>query len=167
MIFHTMFKSQLQKLTSTITRPVYRWLFPTWIIIFAGLNIYINKIYVVGLLLFNYRFSIIIPYLIFTTINTILAGISINLIIMRIKELGFKSSSAGGFSLVGAFTALLTGACPGCLAGLFPAFIGLFGIPVGITSLPVLGIGLQILSTLFLMIGIYFLTKPLTCKTKD
>lgn len=161
-----MFRSQFAQFLSAIIRPGYRWLFPLWAAIFLLLNIYINQLHVIGFAVFGYNPVIIVPYLIFTLLNTILTGISINLIIMRFRALGFRSTGGGGLSALGTMGALITGACPGCIAGFLPVFIGIFGINVPVTDLPLFGIGLQAVSFLLLLLGIYLLTRPIVCKVE-
>jgi len=162
-----MLKTHFSKIKDVIIKPKYRWFFILWIIIFLAINIFVNEIYVVGASILNYSPVISIPYISFTLLNTFLVAISVNLIIARVRALkSLTSGVAGGLSAIGAFFALLTGACPGCIAGLFPIIIGLIGSPFQLTQLPLFGIELQIISTIFMLIGIYFLTKPFTCKIK-
>ncbi|MDQ7009977.1 MAG: vitamin K epoxide reductase family protein [Candidatus Gracilibacteria bacterium] len=137
-----------------------------WVIIFLGINIYFNDLLVLGFDFLYYENYIKIPYIIFGILNTFLIGLSINLLIDKMKEIKTLNPKTGFFSFIGTFLALLTGACPGCVAGIFPVFIGLFGSNISMYSLPFHGAEIQLLSFVFLIIGIYFLSLNMTCKLK-
>ncbi|MCD5380773.1 vitamin K epoxide reductase family protein [Candidatus Gracilibacteria bacterium] len=137
-----------------------------WVIIFSGINFHFNEIGIVGMGVFDYENTITIPYLVFTILNTVLIALSINLLIDKMKEVKNLNPGMGIFSFIGTFFALLTGACPGCIAGIFPLFVGLFGSNMSMYSLPFHGAEIQIVSFVFLVIGIYFLSKDMTCKIK-
>ena len=70
----------------------------------------------------------------------------------------------GSIGFLGVTGGILGGACPGCFVGLFPAFLGLFGMTATLSILPFNGLEIQVASTALLLFSSYFLTKPLTCK---
>lgn len=139
-------------------------LFILWMIIFSLINYFSNEIYVVGAKLFRYPNWIKIPYIIFTILNTIGVALVINLIIIKVKDLNMHNAWGGVMWMIGTFGALLTGACPGCIAGIFPALAWIFGSTFSLSSLPRWGIEIQLLSTLLLVLSIYLLNKPTVCR---
>jgi len=140
------------------------WLFFLWVIIFSGINYHFNEIAVLWLGFLDYENSIKIPYIAFGLSNALLVWLSMNLLIDKMKELKSLNPWAGVLSMLWTFFALLTGACPGCIAWIFPLFVGLFGSQISMYSLPFHWVELQVLSFAFLIIWIYFLSKDMTCK---
>lgn len=141
-------------------------LFILWVWMFAGINFYLNDLSVVWWGFLEYEYSIKIPYIFFGISNALLIWLSINLLIDKMKELRNLRPWATIFSLVWTFIALLTWGCPWCIAGVFPLFVGLIWVNTTLYSLPFKGVELQILSFLFLIIGIYFLSKDMSCWLK-
>ena len=115
--------------------------------------------------LFNNNLKIIIPFVVFTFLIALLVGLVINLVIIKFKELKHVNK-VSGLAAVGLFGGLLGGACPSCFVGLFPAFLGLFGVTASLSSLPLFGLEIQIGSILLLLISVYFLTKNSVCEVK-
>ncbi len=116
----------------------------------------------------TYSLSFLIPYITLNILVAILTGITINLVVMKIKEWReFKKvNKAGGVAAVGVFTGLLGGACPGCFVGLFPTVAGLFGITASLGVLPLYGLELQIISVVLLGGAVILLTRNPVCKIK-
>jgi len=124
----------------------------------------VNKTYVTLPTLFTaYRISFVIPFIALSLITALLVGVNINLIILKFKEIKLLSG-IGGTASLGLFGGILGGACPGCLVGLFPAFIGLFGVSATLSNLPLFGLEVQIASAGFLILSMFLLTKDVTCK---
>ncbi|MCA9478535.1 MAG: hypothetical protein KC535_05295, partial [Nanoarchaeota archaeon] len=128
------------------------------------LNFWLNEVATIGFRIFSYRLYITIPFIIFTIINAALISISINMSIHRFSQLRNFSVQGTSLSVIGTFFALLTGACPGCIAGFFPVIMGIIGSSLTLNQLPLYGLELQLLSVLILLTGIYLLSKPMTCK---
>lgn len=140
----------------------------TFILIFFGyiiLNSILNETYVtlpmilgtfsvfsVSYVLVN---LIIVPFLIATTIV---------LAIDKVKDLREVSAGKKSVPIIAMAATLLGGACPGCFAGLFPAFIGLFGSALTLSSLPFYGLEIQVASSILLIISINYLTRDTICK---
>jgi len=137
-----------------------------WVIIFLWINIYFNDLHVLGFNFLNYENYIRIPYTTFTIINSLLVWLSVNLLIDKMREIKTLNPKTWFFSFIWTFLALLTGACPWCVAGIFPVFVWIFGSNVSIYSLPWHWTELQVLSFVFLIIWIYFLSKDMVCKIK-
>ena len=137
-----------------------------WIIIFIWINVYLNDLKTLWFWFLNYENYIKIPYITFGILNVLLIGLSINLLIDKMKEIKTLNPKTWFFSFVGTFLALLTGACPWCIAGIFPVFVWMFGSNLTMNSLPFHWTGLQALSFVFLVFWIYFLSKDVTCKIK-
>lgn len=141
-------------------------LFFVWVFIFSGINIYLNDIAELGLWVLQYENSIKIPYLVSIVLNTLLIWLSVNLLIDKMKEVKSLNPWMWIISFIGTFFALLTWACPWCIAGIFPLFVWLFGSHMSMYSLPFHWVEIQILSLVFLIIWIYFLSKDMTCEIK-
>tara|TARA_B100000378_G_scaffold258051_1_gene236951 strand:- start:111 stop:587 length:477 start_codon:yes stop_codon:yes gene_type:complete len=157
----------IQGIKTAVQGP-YFVLFVLWFLLFSTFTIYINQLYVVGNLVFNLPVHIQYPFLAMFVINNALAAISINLAIMRIRILQKAASASRGLgvSFFGTFVGILGGACPGCIAGLFPAFVGLFGSRFALSQLPLYGLELQLLGSVLMILGIYLLTRPIVCLPK-
>lgn len=158
-------KSQILKIKKTFTKP-FIYLFIFWFSLFLFVNIYFNEIYVIWLAMFNYWAKIYVPYVFFTFVNTFLVALSLSLLTFKLKEIRSMSRKWWFFWTIWTFFALLTWACPGCIAWIFPAFMGIFGYNFALISLPFNWLELQVASFVFLLIWIYFLSKDITCKIK-
>ena len=158
-------KIQSQKIKKAITKKEYVFLFFLWCCLFLLLNIYINELYIIRELLFTYPYYIVFPFLFFTTINTLLAALCINLVIIKYHEVKTLSATDSVLGTFGAFCTLLAGACPGCIAGFFPILMGIIGLNITLVQLPLYGIEIQILSMIILLIGAYYASLPMTCST--
>jgi len=141
-------------------------LFFIWVIIFSLINFYFNDLKTVGFWFLHYENYIKIPYIVFWIINALLIGLSINLLIDKMKEIKSINPGAWILSMIWTFFALLTWACPGCIAWIFPVFVWIFGSNISMYSLPLHWTELQILSFVFLIIWIYYLSLDMTCKIK-
>ena len=144
-----------------------------FIAIFAGyfvLNGWVNQLQVTGLTIFTtYRLSYAIPFSVFLLIIPALVALNFNLVVCKfqdIKRMGKRGSlGVGGLGGFGVFAGLVGGACPGCLVGLFPAVVGIFGIVgTSLSVLPYNGLEIQAFSVLLLLIGGFYLTKPVVCE---
>ena len=142
-----------------------------FLFIFIGyfaLNFYINQLYVAGFGIFSYNIKFLVPFLFFIVLVPGLVALNVNLVIHKVGELkhmGKKGSAGvGSVGILGVVGGVVGGACPGCFAGLFPAFIGLFGVTATLGNLPFYGLEIQAASSALLLVSIYYLTKPVTCK---
>ena len=160
-----MASKRLEKIKKvTLTRP-YIFYFIFIVIAFLIVNYYANQLYVTASTLFTYNLAIIIPYLIFTVFIALLIGININLIILKFKEIKAVNNQSG-ITALGVFGGLLGGACPGCFVGVFPAFLGLFGITATLSSLPLFGLEIEMASVALLVVSTVLLTRDNVCKIK-
>ncbi len=141
-------------------------LFFLWMIIFSIFNFHFNEISDIWFWVFSYSWWISIPYIFFLIINTILIALSVNLIIKKVKEIKSLNPWAWVFSILWTSFALLTWACPGCIAWIFPAFVWIFGSNISLYSLPLHWVELQLLSFILLLVWIYYLSFDMTCKIK-
>ena len=133
-------------------------------LIYNFLNIYFNGVHVSLQELSSFSLWFLIPFALFTFLITpFLAGLTITLAIFKIKE-AFTLKSTG-IGMAGLFGGILGGACPGCLVGLFPAILGIFGIAgTSLSVLPLYGLEIQLLSIALLTWAILLLTKEPVCK---
>lgn len=138
-----------------------------WIIIFSGINIYFNDLITLWFSFLNYENYIKIPYIFFGVVNLFLIWLSINLLIDKMKEIKTINPKIWFFSFIWTFFALLSWACPWCIAGIFPVFVGIFGSNITMYNLPFHWTELQVLSFVFLIIWIYYLSKDMICKIKQ
>jgi len=157
------FKNRWERIKTTIAAKPY--LFSALFLGYITLNVIVNQIYVSGFTLLNLNPFFLIPYLILTLLVAFLVALNINLIIAKFKELKHLNKESG-LTALGVFGGLLGGACPGCFVGLFPAFLGLFGVTAAISILPLYGLELQLLSVALLITSIFLLTRDNVCKIK-
>ena len=144
---------------SVLSKP-YRYYFLIFFLGYLVLNFFVNDISKSKEILTSTNIG---NFVIFSMILiALLVSISINLVIMKFREIR-RLNRAGGFAALGMFGGLLGSACPACFIGLFPAFLGLFGITASLTDLPFNGLELQISSILLLIISLFLLTRDSTC----
>lgn len=158
-------EQKLKLRLATLSKP-YIILFPVWFILFVILNIFLNEIHIIGTGIFDLPPRIYMPFIFFTIVNGALVSLNINLIIIKLKDFENMSKRGGVFGTIGTMFAFIAGACPGCVAGLFPAFMGIFGSTFTLNSLPLGGLEIQITSLILLLMGAYYLAKGTTCKIK-
>jgi len=145
-----------------IARP-YSFYFIFFFFLYLIFNIWVNKIYVTYSVVF-YNPSFGIPLLLLMVLVAGLVALNVNLMIMKFRELK-KVNSASGITTLGIFLGILGGSCPGCLVGLFPAFVGIFGgTAAGLEILPFKGLELQVGSLVLLIISAKLMSKPAVCK---
>ena len=155
--------SRIEKIKQVIfTRP-YIYSFIITFILYLIINFLVNDLSKTFPVLFNFNLNIVIPLLILNLLIAALIGINVNLIWLKFKEYR-KINKEQGLTFFGSFIGLLGGACPGCFAGLFPAFLGLFGVTASLSILPFYGLELQVISAVILIISIIFLTNEYICK---
>jgi len=145
----------------------WRYSYIAIVLSFYLLDYYTNEIYIIGFKVFDYNPTIAIPFVTFTILNGLLVGLTLNLAAMRFRELHSFSQMGTGTatSILGTLGALLAGACPGCIAGLLPVVLGLFGATsFTLAQLPFYGVEVLIASFVLLLIGAYTLSRPMTCK---
>lgn len=130
------------------------------------LNIFLNKLYITfPELLGTYLYAS--AFILLQLIIGFGIALAINLSIKRIKDLNLATPKKHKGLISSAIAiSLIASGCPGCIAGLFPAFLGLFGVSASLGILPLYGLELQIISILLLAISIWYLTKPIVCKIK-
>ncbi|MBR9699109.1 hypothetical protein GOV09_01475 [Candidatus Woesearchaeota archaeon] len=133
---------------------------------YIALNTVINQLHISYTVLFNLPLHILIPHLLFNILLPILVALNINLIVFKFQEMK-RLQAHSGIAAVGAFGGLLAGACPGCFVGLFPAFLGLFGVTATLGNLPFFGVELLAISAILLIISAYYLSKNPVCKIKE
>lgn len=155
---------QKEKIKLSLFSTPYVFLYFLWVFLFFLINVFLNDILVTIASLIHFKLYFAFFYGFFYVLNALLIGLSINLIILKYKEIKFVSAKSSLFSVVGTFLAFLTGACPGCVAGFFPVFMGLFGASLSLNDLPFYGIEIQAVSLILLLLGIFYLSKDLSCK---
>lgn len=162
----TLNSRRFQRIKRAILEKPYIFYFIGIFLVYVALNLFINKIYVNLSLFTSFALWFRIPYLLFGfLLIPTLAALTINLSIIKFKEMRrVKSKSSGGFTFLGMFGGILGGACPGCFVGLFPAFLGLFGVTASLSILPFYGLEIQAASVGFLVMAIILLTRDTVCK---
>jgi len=156
---------RLERMRKAIFRKPYVFIFIFIFLAYLGLNFWVNQLYVSFSTLTNLATWFWIPFVLFAfLIVPFLAALTINLSIIRFKEAGFRRRE-GGAASIGFFAGILGGACPGCLVGLFPAVLGLFGIAgTSLSVLPLQGLEIQFLSSALLIFAVFLLTSDVVCK---
>jgi hypothetical protein len=165
-------KMQFKRIKNALCVKPFIFYFILFFISYIGLNFWINELGItIPTLLRSHNWIFVIPYIAFNFIIVpFLVALTINLSIMRFRELKIMRSGTGGGSFLGGLGILggvLGGACPACIAGFLPAFLGIFGI-VGfsLNSLPLKGLEIQFLSSLLLFWAIWLLSREPVCKVK-
>jgi len=148
------------------TRP-YVFYFVFIFIGYLGLNVWVNQLYISFSTLTNLATWFFIPFIFFTFLLVpLLVALTVNLSIIRFKETGFGKRE-GSATSVGVFAGILGGACPGCLVGLFPAFLGVFGVTGSLSILPLYGLEIQLFSVALMGFAIFLLTKDVVCEVPE
>lgn len=152
-----------ERIKKAILKRPYIFSFIGIFIIYIVINLIVNQLYVNLEVFTTFALWFRIPFLFFNfLLIPFLVALTINLSILRFKEAGFgKYTGAAG---LGVFSGILGGACPGCFVGLFPAFVGLFGITATLSSLPLFGFEIQLLSAILLIVAITLLTRDIVCE---
>ncbi len=156
------FKQRFKKIKKVIFSRPYIFYFIFIFLAYIFINLIINKVTVP--VISTYKLKFIIPYLFLNILIAFLIAVNVNLIILKFREIKQLKTKDGGLTFMGVFGGLLGGACPGCFVGLFPAFLGLFGITASLSILPLYGIELQIGSVILLIVSLVLLTKNNICK---
>lgn len=156
-------KERIKRIKKAITKKPYVFYFIGIFLLYIAINLIVNKLYVNLNVFTSLVLWFRIPFILFGFfIIPFLVALTITLSILRFKEAGFgKHTGASG---LGIFAGVFGGACPGCFVGLFPAFLGLFGITASLSVLPLFGLEIQFLSAVFLIIAIHLLTKKVVCE---
>ena len=157
---------RLERIKNAFKKP-YIFSFIFIFLAYIGLNVYVNELHVYTDVLTSYAKWFVVPFLFFNFLLIPgLTALTINLAVLRFKEAGGFGKGAGGagMSSAGIFGGILGGACPGCFAGLFPAFLGLFGVTATLGNLPLFGLEIQIGAAILLTVAIFLLTQDVVCK---
>jgi len=149
---------------ATIKKP-YIYSFIIISLLYLIINFIVNEHSITAPTFFKLNSLFVTFFILFQLSIAFLVAININLIILTIKETPRIGES--GLTVFGIAGGLLGGACPGCLAGLMPAFIGLFGISSTLIKLPLYVLELQAFSVLLLILGLFLLTRPVTCEIPE
>lgn len=154
-------KNRYKEVKDTCKKHLVLWI--GIVIAYVGLNIWVNQVYVIGLSFFtSYTPLFVITFTIVNLLVAILVGANL---VMSMKRIKMYKQAAVGSASIGMFAGLLGGACPGCFAGLFPAVASLFGVTASLSSLPLYGIEIGLLSILILVGTLYWISGPMTCGT--
>ena len=160
-------KERIQRVKDALFKKPYIFYFIFIFLTYIGINILINQTFVTLPVIFNlYRKKFLIPFLFFNfLLLPSLIALTINLSIIKFKESkALNTKKGGGFTFLGIFGGFLGGACPGCFVGLFPAFLGLFGVTASLSVLPLYGLEIQMVSIVFLLVAIVLLTRNIVCE---
>lgn len=155
--------SHLSTIKHVLTKKFYPLSFILFSLAYLAINVIANKLYISIQTLYYYAWYISIPFTVLTLLNALLVGLTLNLLIHKYRVLR-RISKASALSGVGAAGGLLVGACPGCIVGVFPAVLGLFGSNMALIDLPLYGIEILFVSAVLLIWGSYLLTRPDSCK---
>ncbi len=134
--------------------------------LFFVLNVFVNKLNVTLPPMLSGNPKLGFSILFFIMLVTSLIALNINLMIFKFKEVRGLSKKGSGLTMLGVFGGFLGGACPGCVIGFFPVFLGLFGISATLAMLPFYGMEIQAVSAGLLIISAFYLTKDNVCKVE-
>ena len=153
-----------RKMRDAIFAKPYSFYFIFFFFLYLIFNVWIIEVHITyRVLIDNLYYGI--PMVILSILVAAFVALDINLMIMKFKELKKVNKGAGGVTTIAIFLGLLGGACPGCIAGLFPVVMGIFGgTAFSLNALPFYGLELQALSLVLLVIGARLMSKPAVCK---
>ncbi len=156
-------KERVERIKKAIFKKPYVFYFIGIFLAYITINLIVNQLYVTLDVFTSLVLWFRIPFLFFNFLAIpFLVALTINLSILRFNEAGFgKHTGAAGF---GIFGGIIGGACPGCFVGLFPAFLGIFGVTASLSVLPLYGLELQLLSAALLTSAVFLLTKDIVCE---
>lgn len=156
-------RNRKERIKTAVLKKPYVFYFIGIFLAYITINLIINKLYVNLEVFTTFALWFRIPFLFFNFLLVpFLVALVISLSILRFKEAGFgKHTGAAGF---GVFGGILGGACPGCFAGLFPAFLGIFGVTATLSILPLYGLEIQLLSAALLITAVVLLTRDIVCE---
>ena len=145
-----------------LSLPTYSFLFFFFFFGYISIQIYVNDLFMTLPSLIE-RGVYFIFFIAFHILSGALIALSLILAIVRIQELR-EMSIHSGTSVFALTISLLAGGCPGCLAGLFPAMMSIFGITASLSILPFYGFELQVISIILSLVSVYFLSGDLVCR---
>ena len=158
-------KRRLERIKEASLKRPYIFYFILIFIFYLILNLIVNKTYSTVIVLNSLALWFRIPYTLFNfLIIPALVALTINLSILKFKELKVIRAKEEGATFLGVFGGVLGGACPGCFVGLFPAVLGLFGVTASLRVLPLFGLEIQMASIVLLIVAIFYLTRDTVCK---
>ena len=162
----TLNSRRFQRIKRAILEKPYIFYFIGIFLIYIAINLIVNQLYVNLSVFTSLVLWFRIPLILFGfLLIPVLVALTINLSIIKFREMRqVKGKSSGGFTFLGMFGGVLGGACPGCFVGLFPAFLGLFGITASLSILPFYGLEIQAASIGFLVVAVILLTRDTVCK---
>ena len=157
---------RFQRIKKAITEKPYIFYFIGIFLIFIAINLVVNKLYVSLEVFTSLVLWFRIPFIFFNfLLIPALVALTINLSIIKFREMrAVNNKAGGGFTLLGIFGGVLGGACPGCFVGLFPAFLGIFGVTASLSILPLYGLEIQLVSIILLVVAVILLTRDTVCK---
>ena len=137
-----------------------------YFIVFFAINGFLNDWAETKFAFLDYEPFVKYCYVFFTLANNFFVALSVALFVEKMKEMRQMNPTGSILWLLWTGTAILTGACPGCIAWVFPFFMWLFGSHFALWALPFHWVELQALSFVFLLIWVYFLSRDMTCKIR-
>ncbi len=160
----TKFRFFNRKMREALLSKPYSFYFLLFFFLYLALNIYINELHITyGVMIHNPIYGV--PMVLLTVSIALFVALSINLMIMKFKELKKVNGGVGGITTLAIFLGIMGGACPGCIVGLFPVVMGMFGgAAFSLSVLPFYGLELQAASLVLLIIGTRLMSKPAVCK---
>ncbi len=160
------FRSRIDTIKAVLGERAYLGLFFVYLVLYVFINFLINQFDEVIPFFLDYNLVFVVPYFALTVLIAVTVALNLTIITYKIKKvrgLGDGKKEKGA-TFLGAIGGFLGGACPGCFVGLLPTIAGVFGVTVTLSSLPFLGFEIQIPTLLVLLVGLYIVANPLTCK---
>ena len=165
MQFRLDWRSRLQVIKSVLSSKAYLALFFVLLTVYFAFNLWINQFYETLPVFLTFRLSFVLPYAFLTILIGVVVALNFTLVAYKLKQIiGIKKET--GMTMFGAFGGMLGGACPGCFVGLFPSLAGAFGVTATLSALPFKGYEIQVVTLLIVLIVLYVVANPLTCKVR-
>ena len=115
-------KYRIKKIEQAAIKKPYVYLFIFIMLLYLTINFIVNRHDITAPTFFNLNPLFVTFFIIFQLLIATLVAINVNLIIITLKEM--PKLAGGSFTLFGFAGGIIGGACPGCIIGLFPSFIG-------------------------------------------
>ena len=157
-------RDRIIKLKAATIKKPYLYSFVLIFLIYIIVDVFVNKVHQSLDIISAKGFLFLASFVLLFILVPFLVATCFNLVWIKFKELK-ALSKVSGLAAVGAFGGFLGGACPSCFVGLFPAFMGLFGITLSLGNLPFYGLEIQLISVILLFISIFLLTRDNVCNS--
>jgi hypothetical protein len=159
-------KSRTGMIRSILSDRAYALLFIVLSAAYFALNLLLNQFADTLPLFLSFNLFFVIPYFALTIMIALLVALNLTIIVFKLRQM-MNMKKETGVAALGMFGGFLGGACPGCVAGVFPVLASVFGVNIALSSLPFYGFEFQVPAFAILIVGLYVVAKPMTCDVNE